>query len=1526
MTESISEPNNFFIVAIGASAGGLQALETFFSNLPDQPNAAFVVVQHLSPDFKSMMTEILQRKTAMSVKSITDGIKIQPSQVYVLPPKKHLIVQNRRLHLIESPESFDYPIDKFLSFLIKEWGEKTIAILLSGTGSDGTKGIKAVSRAGGIGLVQSPETAQFNSMPSNAIPSGLIDEILSPQELAQTVYELIRYSDNFPNSSAEEAVLIDPEQLQTILNILAEREEIDFSHYKISTISRRIHHRCALTHCTNLTEYLDLLETSEEEQKLLRRDLLIGVTQFFRDRPAWEYLQSQVLPELIERVKPQEQLRIWISACATGEEAYSMAILIDEAISKADRPIQAKIFATDIDTNGLETAAQGIYSESISKDMSPERLVKYFTFTGEHYRVKRFLREMLIIAPHDLTKNAGFSKMNLVTCRNVLIYMQPQLQQHVLRLLHFALATQGVLFLGSSETLGDLSEEFSALQPKWKFFRKRRDIALSMGQLTRPNVISQLPHSTSRNKVKADRQLDRLLSEVFKYCLNEQPITCLLVNQNNQLLRVFYNEAGLLEFPVGEAILDVTEIVNPGLKLPLSTALHRAKRDRANYLESNKSNNRQEDAKKANQSVLYTGIKINRAGEELTVSLRVGSQGENYTFGDYLIVVLEIEVSNILPTATMRFDIDEEAANQLTELEYELQQTRENLQVTIEELETTNEEQQATNEELLASNEELQSINEELQSVNEELYSVNAEHQSKIQDLTQLNNDIDNLLRSTDIGVIFLDRNLNLRKFTPAATGAINIKPNDMGRPIADITNNLNCANLPEIFQQVVASKEPLEREMKVAQTGEQLLMRVNLYLREDGADDGVVITFVKIDDLKRVQEELNRANSLLENLYTSSPAGLSLHDRDLKYIRINQALANINGFSVSEHIGKTAKELIPDLAGNIEPILRQVIETNQPICDVQVHGSTPAHPNVQRYWSASYYPVDLLNGNRGVGSVVVDITDRIQAESSLIESEAKLLEAQQLAKLGNWEIVVEDDFELDNARPIWSAELFNIYGLDPQQPVPTFSELLQFHPPQERKIIRTAFTELLEQHIPYNLDLGFERPDGSTRYLNSIGRAAYDETGQVIKLYGAVMDITERKQIEAELLRQNRALEEAIAVAQAADSANQAKSDFLANMSHEIRTPMNAIIAVSQLLELSELDTKQRSLLDTLKSNGKRLLTLIDDILDLSKIEARELKLNPQEFTFPALAQTLLNSFAPQAKAEGLNLSVDVASELPPWWIGDDFRIQQILSNLISNALKFTEEGQIKVTISLAEQNLTPDNLGDNSAIEVYFAVKDTGIGISTPAQANLFKAFTQADNSTTRQYGGTGLGLTICRRIVELMGGSIDVESIVGEGSTFWFTLPLQVVSKNKDLPAVEDNIATSTVTNRSRDTVKILLVEDYPDNRDLLLFMLDAIGFKADTVTNGYEALNQLVQNKYDIILMDCQMPELDGYQTTQVIREKEEPENYPIIIGLTANAMAGDRQKCLDAGMDDYISKPVDLNDLSSILHKWLENKS
>ncbi|MCJ8283536.1 MAG: ATP-binding protein, partial [Rivularia sp. ALOHA_DT_140] len=561
-------------------------------------------------------------------------------------------------------------------------------------------------------------------------------------------------------------------------------------------------------------------------------------------------------------------------------------------------------------------------------------------------------------------------------------------------------------------------------------------------------------------------------------------------------------------------------------------------------------------------------------------------------------------------------------------------------------------------------------------------------------------------------------------------------------RPLAHFTHNLDCSNLIEILQQVVETGQSTEREVSIAPNGEKLLMRVNLYLREDGTNDGIVMTFVNINELKKVQQQLNQVNALLENLYVTSPVGLSLHDQNLKYLRVNQTLADINGISISEHIGKTLGEISSDLAQRIESSLRQVIETGRAICDVEISGRTKDKPDIEKCWTASYYPVKLIDGNRGVGTVITEIT--------------------------------------------------------------------------------------------------------------------------------------ERKRTQQELLRQNQALEDAVAIAQAADSANQAKSEFLANISHEIRTPMNAVLGVSQLLEYTELNSRQRGLLIKLRSNGERLLEIINDALDLSKIEARELRLNNSQFNLDIISKNLVNLFATQAEEKGLRFIIEIAPDVPRDLIGDDFRLQQVLNNLISNAIKFTEIGEVLVNISCENQDK------NQSCITLNFSVKDTGIGIKPNLQENLFKPFTQADGSTTRKYGGTGLGLTICRRIINLMEGEIGLESRSGEGANFWFKVNFDLAEIN---PELELESTVTTIDSSLAKNLRILVVEDYPDNRDIVIFMLEELGYQASSVGDGQQALDELAKSDYDIVLMDCQMPIMDGYEATRQIRQREGEQRHTVIIGLT-----------------------------------------
>ena len=1491
-------PEKFFVVAIGASAGGLQPLEEFFTNLPDNPGAAFVVLQHLSPDFPSLMPELIQRRTKMEVQSIKDGMQLKPNCIYVLPPRHTLKVEKDYLKLEEhTSERVNYPINIFFNSLAEEWGEKVIGILLSGTGNDGTEGLQRISQKGGIALVQSPETAQFTSMPSSAIPYDFLDGILSPQDLAQAVYSLVGYSLNYPIAQVKATDLIPVEQFEQILGILSKYEKIDFCQYKISTLSRRILNRCAITQSPDLTQYVLLLTESETERKLLRQDLLIGVTRFFRDPPAWELIEKQVLPELIKSLANGEQLRVWVAACATGEEAYSLAILIDEAINAENKEISVKMFATDIDSKALEVASQGIYNESIKNDLTPERLEKYFTYKCGSYQVNRHLREMLIIAPHDLTKNAGFSKMNLISCRNVLIYMQPLLQQQMLRLLHFSLTSQGILFLGNAETLGEIETEFANIDQRWKIFRKHRELQLSLMPLSQPPLLSPVTILPKYNRNTF--QFERVLDSVFDICFTEQRLTCVLINQDSQLLHIFYNSANLLSFSTGKPKLDITELVQTPLQLPLRTAIHRAIREQ--------------------KDVLYTGINFLRNGVNELLNLKIGFLNKYPITNEFLLVLFEVQTTLQKPSSQIEFEVDIETAKQITELEYELQQTRENLQATIEELETTNEEQQATNEELLASNEELQSTNEELQSVNEELYTVNSEHQVKIQQLTELTNDIDNLLRSTDIGVIFLDNHLNIRKFTPTTSNIINIFPSDINRPLTHFTHNLDLPNLVEILSKFVADQIPKAIEVINKKTAEQMLMRVNAYRGENNNNDGVVVTFVNINELKNIQNQLQASKNWLENVYINSPVGLCLLDKELKFVKVNDNLAHINNLSVAEHIGKTGQELFSDWADIYEPLMRQVLNTGVALKNVEFQTLTPVFLQT-RYWIGSFYPVILENDQVGVGAVITEITEQKQIQQELERAKKRLEEAQSIAHLGNWEL------NLQTQKIIWSKELFNIIGFDFNLGEPTLTQLISKVNIEDQAKFVQALNQLKNQGISYDLDLEIVRhDDGGTRYINAIGKPVYNEQNQITDIYGTILDISDRKQAEIALSEAKKASE----------AGTKIKGDFLANMSHEIRTPMNGVIGVVQLLLMTDLSEEQKKLVDMIRDSGNLLLTVINDILNFSKIESGNLELEEHPFILRNVIQSVCDLIQKEALKRGIDLTYIIDSAVPNYFLGDSSRLRQILLNLVANAVKFTEHGS--VSINVMGQPISNNN--QPQEYELTVSIQDQGIGIDSDQINQLFQPFTQADPSISRKYGGTGLGLVISKSLVNLMGGTIWVESLgnIGgtasenffldpdepqtQGSTFYFTLKLKTASESEiNLRITQSLPELETIINQSQ--LKILIADDDEINQEFTFLLLKAFGYNADIAVNGLEVLEMLEKQFYDIIFMDMQMPEMDGLTATEMIRKS--PKTQPWIIAVTANVLESDRQRCLKVGMNDYLSKPMMIEDFNRAIYKYIES--
>ncbi len=829
------------IVGIGASAGGLEALEDFFREIPSNCSAAFIVIQHLSPDFKSFMPEILKRSNDMPIYTAEDGMDVVPNAIYVLPPKKNLVVRDRTIFLdaINRTNIPNRPIDLFFRSLAEDRSVKPIGIVLSGTGSDGSIGIKSIKDAGGIVLVQDPDSAKFDGMPRSAIATNDVDLTGTPVELAKNVCSHLLGNLRGEIKEIED----DRTDVYKLFKLIENKYDVDFSLYKTPTIKRRITKRLEIHRCKNIDAYLRYIDKNPGEVTALYYDMLIGVTQFFRDKEAFSILEKSVLPTLLKDKKDHDEVRVWTPGCASGEEPYSISLLLHEYARKTKKKLKIKIFATDIDENILSKATDGLYSEESVKQVDSSILKRYFSRrdSGE-YQVNPKIRKSIVFARHNILKDPPFTKMDLVTCRNLLIYIGEEAQESILGYFYFSLRADGALFLGPSETLGKFQRAFKVIDRKWKLFQK-----LGTNEVHRiPNNSSSIgfPLLSRNNNKRRSNSIENFqtaeLRSAFDNLLLSYIPSGLLVNEELKLFHVFGDAGKHLSNKAGPASNNLKSMLNEKVFLTLSVAIQRAKREK--------------------KSVRYVGVRNEGADSEISVF--VNPIQLNGTVGSHYFVSLEPEnvtkskvdqtnaqVESI--TSTERFQI----------LEDELQNTRENLQATIEELETTNEELQSTNEELLASNEELQSTNEELHSVNEELYTVNTEYQNKIDELTQLSNDEEHFLYATNVGAVFLTNNLHIRKFTPVAKSVFNILPQDLGRPIDHITHNMIDVDLYSVSRQVFQNNSEVVIEAET-NLGRKIFCKVFPYKLSQGDPDGIVITFVDMTELREAERTAFKAKS----------------------------------------------------------------------------------------------------------------------------------------------------------------------------------------------------------------------------------------------------------------------------------------------------------------------------------------------------------------------------------------------------------------------------------------------------------------------------------------------------------------------------------------------------------------------------------------------------------------------------------------------------------------------------------------
>jgi len=1239
-----------FIVGIGASAGGLSALEKFFDNMPPENGMAFVVIQHLSPDFKSLMDDLLSRHTSMTINRVTNGTVLRPDSIYLIPSKSHMTVSEGKLYLTarEPGQHLDLPIDVFFRSVAKDAGTRAIGVILSGTGSDGSRGIVDIHNAGGLVLVQTTDSAQFDGMPRSALATGICDMMLDPERMPLAI---LKYSGFSPAERKLELSKISVDENQgegeyrPIFSLLRSQYNLDFSRYKPPTVGRRIQRRMNTLGLSGIHDYAAVLAKDPEELDTLYRDLLIGVTEFFRDSKAFEQLTKTVLPELFQGRPDEEDIRIWSAGCATGEEAYSLAIIFTEQAELFNYRGTITIFATDAHRNSLEFASHGVYSKNRLKNVSPERLVRFFVKQSEEsYRICSELRKMIVFAPHNLINDPPFTRMDMISCRNLLIYLQPEAQEKVISLFHFALKLHGIFFMGSSEGLGKLATEFETIDSSGKIFRKARDLKISLDMNVDPSqqkftatAVVQTPH---RMTISMDRQL----VHDYDFLLKEYMPSGILINERRQILHCFGDTANLLRQHEGRYENDVLFLVADELKIPLSTSLHRAT--------------------KSMMSVITKNIQLGSNSSERRYDLHVECiPDEKAGVTHYFVSLRQSENQRPVRTTANReivytpeAPIPEHYQQRIIDLEQELQATKESLQTAIEELQTSNEELQATNEELLASNEELQSTNEELHSVNEELYTVNSEFELKNKELKQLNQDHENLLASIQVGTVYLDAALAIRKFNPAIEKFFKLLPQDIGRPIDHIAYHLaNQREMLEDVRQVLKNGQTLEKE-ELTTDGQWLLKRVLPFWTENGAIEGVVITFTDITRIK-------------------------------------------------------------------------------------------------------------------------------QAEQSI------LLLNQELEKK-----VAQRTLELQKAK-------------------------------------------------------------------------------------------------------------------ETADKANITKSLFLANMSHEIRTPMAGIFGMIELLQTTRLDNEQLQYLETMQRAGESLLLIIDDILDFSKIEAGKVELLKERFKIADTIQETLKIHQPRIDAKGLSFELSLDETLPDTLVGDSLRLKQVLSNILSNAVKFTETG--KLTLAIKSLSRTEDT------ITLQFSITDTGIGLPEDLTLAIFEPFTQADNTIARRFGGTGLGLSICKKLVELMGGKIWLENSSSQGTTANFTIKFALP---QDGTHFQKLFQTTTEEHSADSRLRILVAEDDVINRDIFIRILRKKGYDPVAVTNGREALERLNREKFDLVFMDASMPEVDGITATMQIRQF--PENHPNynipVIAITAHALEEDRQRFLESGMTEVLTKPFSIKTITDTI--------
>ncbi|MGF1451560.1 MAG: CheR family methyltransferase, partial [Opitutales bacterium] len=1463
------------IVGIGASAGSYRNLLQIIDELaPVRARIAVIVVAHQAQTNEALLLHTVEKAAVEGVEEIRNGLTIGAGKIYVPPPGVRIGFNGQEFDLQAISE--DGPgrgdIDYFFGALAQVARSRAVALVLSGKGTDGSLGVRKISQQGGAVVVQDPASTEHDSMPKAAVATGIADHVLPPEAIGRELVNYAKHLGVTPELRHERARRQVLEHLDEIASLVNETTGSNFRHYKTATFARRVLRHMQVLKINEAGEYVEHLRANIKARQTLFRQMLINVTAFFRNPDTCEYLKRDVIPKLLAEVPPSEPLRVWVAGCSTGEEAYSLAMVILEIIDELPQRPEIQIFATDIDERALRVAREGAYSQEIAKDITPERLKRFFLKRNQQYVVCPELRDMVVFSEHNLIADPPFSNVHLLSCQNLIIYLGEHLQQKIFSILHYALAPGCMLVVGPSESLAGHSELFRPVNSAMRVFRRIAGSGLTTSPVLLGNSrrASGVPAAQNADETDVTRVIHRIL-------LDEFAPKAIVINERCQIIAASGDMSRFLGISQGDFRNNAAQMARPGLGVGLRSALREASQRKRRA--------------KANRVTFESA-----SGEPALVGITVQpmpAMGEEEAL--YLAV---FEEEGELRNDELHTDVVDarQAADLVEQLEQELNSTRAELEKSVQDLEAANEELKSSNEELLSMNEELRSANEEHETAKEQIEATNRA-------LESARTDLENLFLSLDIATVFLDANMCVREFTPRAQEIFNLQPGDEGRPLWHITTRLEeMPPLPTI-EELRNNRDPREERLRDT-GGRTYLRRVTPYHQDEGAISGLVVTFTDITEFSRVEDSLLVSEERLR-IATEAVQGL-IYDWDVRSDRVERSHGwkEMTGFAPEEAeptSGWWSQRLHPeDLPKLKEAFQATTLNRGSMISCTYRFKHKAGHwvwvsDQAKIRYDAAGHPVRVTG-------CTISIQNEREAREALAESEAILRVAQEASGLGTF------DLHIPTEQLRWDERIFELTGLERNEGPPSRERYYALVHPEDVEELLRVITEATQDDAPevyFSRHRIYHAKTGELRWLEARGRVIRSKGGPE-RLIGTLRDYTDS-------MNSRLALEEA---KRKAESANQAKTEFLANMSHEIRTPMTAVLGYAEILQKHLEDPDNVRCCEMIQRNGKGLLDIINDMLDLSRIEAGHLQLerepvNPSHFFSEVAAMMEIRSWESE-----IPLRLKFPEKLPAAVQTDPKRLRQILVNLLGNAFKFTETGHITLRprLDLGQTRLEID-------------VEDTGIGISEPELAKLFTPFSQIDSSSTREREGTGLGLAISQRLARELGGDIAVRSNPGEGSVFTVTIdpgPLDDVEMVVPVQQRPSRPSDSTPP-AHLGSGRVLVVDDRFEIRSLVQQIIEEAGAAAETAANGAEAV-ELIRSRLDradlpdLILLDIQMPVMDGFRAAKELRKVgyRRP-----IIALTAHAMPQDKERCLAAGCDDQLSKPINRFELLHTLARLLD---